>query len=220
MALFLWILAMSATSGKTRSGAITDGPSRAPARAMLKAVGFDDEALAKPIIGVANTWTEIGPCNYHLRDLAEEVKQGIREAGGTPMEFNTVSISDGITMGSEGMMTSLVSREVIADSIETVCFSERFDGVVPIAGCDKSLPGSMMAIARLNIPAVFVYGGSILPGNWEGKPFQLQDVNEGVGKYQVGEIDDATLRAMEIAACPGPGACGGIVTANTMSSIG
>ena len=219
MALFLWILAMSATSGKTRSGAITDGPSRAPARAMLKAVGFDDEALAKPIIGVANTWTEIGPCNYHLRDLAEEVKQGIREAGGTPMEFNTVSISDGITMGSEGMKTSLVSREVIADSIELVARGNLFDGIVILVGCDKTIPGGVMSLVRLNIPGLVLYGGSIAPGRYDGKDVTIQDVFEAVGAHAAGTMTDGELLALENVACPGAGACGGQFTANRMSTV-
>ena len=219
MALFLWIPAMSATSGKTRSGEITDGPSRAPARAMLKAVGFDDEALAKPIIGVANTWTEIGPCNYHLRDLAEEVKQGIREAGGTPMEFNTVSISDGITMGSEGMKTSLVSREVIADSIELVARGNLFDGIVILVGCDKTIPGGVMSLVRLNIPGLVLYGGSIAPGRYDGKDVTIQDVFEAVGAHAAGTMTDGELLALENVACPGAGACGGQFTANTMSTV-
>ncbi len=152
---------MTGTNNQRRSAAITQGPDRAPARAMLKAVGFTDEDLNRPIIGVANTWTEIGPCNFHLRHLAEFMKQGIRRAGGTPMEFNTVSISDGITMGSEGMRTSLVSREVIADSVELVARGNLFDGLVALAGCDKTLPGTVMALARLNIPGLMLYGGTI-----------------------------------------------------------
>ena len=206
--------------GKWRSWETTEGAIRAPHRSMMRAMGLSDRDINQPFVGVASMHNEVTVCNFGIAPLVDEVKRGVSESEGTPFMFGTITVSDAISMGTEGMKGSLVSREVIADSIETVCFSERFDGVVPIAGCDKSLPGSMMAIARLNIPAVFVYGGSILPGNWEGKPFQLQDVNEGVGKYQVGEIDDATLRAMEIAACPGPGACGGMFTANTMSSIG
>src|SRR5256885_3628778 len=154
---------------KKNSAAITEGPSRAPARAMLKAVGFTDEDLRRPIIGIANTWTEIGPCNFHLRELAAAVKRGVREAGGTPMEFNTVSISDGITMGAEGMRTSLVSREVIADSIELVARGNHFDGLVVLVGCDKTIPGAVMAVARLNLPSVILYGGSIAPGSFRGK---------------------------------------------------
>jgi len=204
---------------KRRSAAITEGPSRAPARAMLKAVGFTDTDLKKPIIGVANTWTEIGPCNYHLRDLAEHVKHGIRAAGGTPMEFNTVSISDGITMGSEGMKASLVSREVVADSIELVARGNLFDGIVIMVGCDKTIPGGVMALVRLNIPGLILYGGSIAPGQWEGKDVTIQDVFEAVGSHAAGQITDAQLCALEEAACPGPGACGGQFTANTMSTV-
>ena len=204
---------------KRRSAAITEGPSRAPARAMLKAVGFTDADLKKPLIGVANTWTEIGPCNYHLRDLAEHVKHGIRAAGGTPMEFNTVSISDGITMGSEGMKASLVSREVVADSIELVARGNLFDGIVIMVGCDKTIPGGVMALVRLNIPGLILYGGSIAPGRWEGKDVTIQDVFEAVGSHAAGQITDAQLCALEDAACPGPGACGGQFTANTMSTV-
>ena len=202
-----------------RSAAITEGPSRAPARAMLKAVGFTDADLKKPLIGVANTWTEIGPCNYHLRDLAEQVKIGIREAGGTPMEFNTVSISDGITMGSEGMKASLVSREVIADSIELVARGNLFDGIVVLVGCDKTIPGGVMALVRLNIPGLVLYGGSIAPGQWEGKDVTIQDVFEAVGTHAAGNMTDEQLCALEDVACPGPGACGGQFTANTMSTV-
>ena len=186
---------MSATAGKTRSGAITDGPSRAPARAMLKAVGFDDAALSRPIIGVANTWTEIGPCNFHLRELGQRIKEGVREAGGTPMEFNTVSISDGITMGSEGMRASLVSREVIADSIELVARGHLFDGIVVLVGCDKTIPGGVMALARLDIPGLVLYGGSIAPGRWEGHDVTIQDVFEAVGAHAAGHMTDARLTA-------------------------
>ncbi len=202
-----------------RSAAITEGPSRAPARAMLKAVGFTDADLKKPLIGVANTWIEIGPCNYHLRDLAEEVKVGIREAGGTPMEFNTVSISDGITMGSEGMKTSLISREVIADSIELVARGNLFDGIVILVGCDKTIPGGAMALVRLNIPGLVLYGGSIAPGQWDGKDVTIQDVFEAVGTHAAGQMTDEQLCALEDVACPGPGACGGQFTANTMSTV-
>ena len=202
-----------------RSAAITEGPSRAPARAMLKAVGFTDADLKKPLIGVANTWIEIGPCNYHLRDLAEQVKVGIREAGGTPMEFNTVSISDGITMGSEGMKASLVSREVIADSIELVARGNLFDGIVILVGCDKTIPGGVMALVRLDIPGLVLYGGSIAPGQWEGKDVTIQDVFEAVGTHAAGNMTDEQLCALEDVACPGPGACGGQFTANTMSTV-
>ena len=202
-----------------RSAAITDGPSRAPARAMLKAVGFTDADLTRPIIGVANTWIEIGPCNYHLRDLAVQVKAGIRAAGGTPMEFNTVSISDGITMGSEGMKTSLVSREVVADSIELVARGNLFDGIVILVGCDKTIPGGVMALVRLDIPGLVLYGGSIAPGQYDGRDVTIQDVFEAVGAHAAGRMTDAQLRALENVACPGPGACGGQFTANTMSTV-
>jgi dihydroxy-acid dehydratase len=204
---------------KRRSAAITEGPSRAPARAMLKAVGFTDEDLHRPIIGVANTWTEIGPCNYHLRRLGDDVKTGIRAAGGTPMEFNTVSISDGITMGSDGMRASLVSREVIADSIELVARGNLFDGLVVIVGCDKTIPGGVMALVRLDIPGLVLYGGSIEPGKWEGRDVTIQDVFEAVGSHAAGKITDAQLCDLEDNACPGPGACGGQFTANTMSTV-
>src|SRR5438552_10007207 len=204
---------------KPRSGAITDGPSRAPARAMLKAVGFSDADLKKPIIGVANTWIEIGPCNYHLRELAQHVKEGIRAAGGTPLEFNTVSISDGITMGTEGMRASLVSREVIADSIELVTRGNLFDALVVLVGCDKTIPGGIMALARLNIPGLILYGGSIAPGQYEGHSVTIQDVYEAIGKHARGGMTDAELKSLECAACPGAGACGGQFTANTMALV-
>jgi dihydroxy-acid dehydratase len=186
---------------------------------MLKAVGFDDAALHKPLIGVANTWIEVGPCNYHLRELAERVKAGIREAGGTPMEFNTVSISDGITMGSEGMRASLVSREVIADSIELVSRANSFDAVVVLVGCDKTIPGGVMALARLDVPGVVLYGGSIAPGTWEGHDVTIQDVFEAVGAHAAGKITDTQLLTLENQACPGAGACGGQFTANTMATV-
>ena len=202
-----------------RSAAITDGPSRAPARAMLKAVGFTDADLTRPIIGVANTWIEIGPCNYHLRDLAVQVKAGIRAAGGTPMEFNTISISDGITMGSEGMKASLVSREVVADSIELVARGNLFDGIVILVGCDKTIPGGVMALVRLDIPGLVLYGGSIAPGRYDGRDVTIQDVFEAVGAHAAGRMTDAQLGALEDVACPGPGACGGQFTANTMSTV-
>ncbi len=206
-------------ASERRSAAITEGPSRAPARAMLKAVGFTDSDLARPIIGVANTWIEIGPCNYHLRELAAEVKDGIRAAGGTPMEFNTVSISDGITMGSEGMKTSLVSREVVADSIELVARGNLFDGIVILVGCDKTIPGGVMALVRLDIPGLVLYGGSIAPGRYDGRDVTIQDVFEAVGAHAAGRMSDAQLCALEDVACPGPGACGGQFTANTMSTV-
>jgi dihydroxy-acid dehydratase len=202
---------------RRNSAAITQGPHRAGARAMLKAVGFDDAALNKPIVGIANTWIEIGPCNYHLRTLAEHVKQGIREAGGTPMEFNTVSISDGITMGSPGMRASLISREVIADSIELVSRGNCFDAVVALCGCDKTIPGTTMAVARLGVPGVVLYGGSIAPGTFHGKDVTIQDVFEGIGAHAAGKMSDADLKDLEDHACPGAGACGGQFTANTMA---
>jgi len=202
-----------------RGNPLTTGPSRAPARAMLKAVGFSDADLKKPLIGVANTWIEIGPCNYHLRDLAVHVKAGIRAAGGTPMEFNTVSISDGITMGTEGMRASLVSREVIADSIELVTRGNGFDGLVVLVGCDKTIPGGLMALARLNIPGVLLYGGSIAPGRFHDNSITIQEVFEAVGAHAVGSMSDAEFCAIEDQACPGAGACGGQFTANTMAIV-
>ncbi|HSB74320.1 MAG TPA: dihydroxy-acid dehydratase [Terriglobales bacterium] len=208
---------MSSHNGKRRSAPLVEGWNRAPARAMLHAAGFSREDLKKPLIGVANTWIEIGPCNLHLRDLAEHVKQGIREAGGTPLEFNTVSISDGITMGSEGMRASLISREVIADSIELVGRGNMFDGMVALSGCDKTIPGTVMALCRLEIPSLMIYGGSIAPGNFEGKPVSIQDVFEAVGAHARGTMSDERLGCLEDNACPGAGACGGQFTANTMA---
>jgi dihydroxy-acid dehydratase len=202
---------------KLHSIALTEGPNRAGARAMLRAVGFSREDLAKPIIGIANTWTEIGPCNFHLRQIAEAVKQGVREAGGTPMEFNTITISDGITMGTEGMKASLISREVIADSVELVARGNLFDGLVAIAGCDKNMPGTVMALARLDIPSLMLYGGSIAPGHLNGKDLTIQDVFEAIGSHAAGKLNDAGLEAVEANACPGAGACGGQFTANTMA---
>jgi dihydroxy-acid dehydratase len=204
---------------KPRSGVITDGPDRAPTRAMLKAAGFSDEDLRRPIVGVANTWIEIGPCNYHLRRLAVKVKEGIRAAGGTPMEFNTVSISDGISMGVEGMKCSLISREVIADSIELVARGNHFDALVCLSGCDKTNPGVVMALARLDIPGLALYGGSIAPGHLGNKDLTIQDVFEAVGAYASKRIDANQFLAVENAACPGAGACGGQFTANTMSTV-
>ena len=204
---------------KPNSHVITDGPNRAGARAMLKAVGFTDEDLRRPIIGVANTWTEIGPCNFHLRRLAAKVKEGIRAAGGTPMEFNTVSISDGITMGAEGMKTSLISREVIADSVELVARGNHFDAIIGLAACDKTNPGMLLALARLDIPGLVLYGGSIGPGRYEGRDVTLQDVFEAIGAHGHGKISDAQLHALEDVACPSAGACGGQFTANTMSTV-
>jgi dihydroxy-acid dehydratase len=201
------------------SDVLVRGPHRAGARAMLKAVGFDDEALRKPLIGVANTWIEIGPCNYHLRDLAAAVKDGIRAAGGTPLEFNTVSISDGITMGTDGMRASLISREVIADSIELVARGNAFDALVALCGCDKTIPGTAMAVARLNLPGVVLYGGSIAPGRFQGHDVTIQDVYEGIGAHAAGRMSDGELSDLEAHACPGAGACGGQFTANTMATV-
>ena len=202
-----------------RSRALVHGAERAGARAMLKAVGYDDDALAKPLIGVANTWTEIGPCNFHLRKLALDVKRGIREAGGTPFEFNTVSISDGITMGTEGMKGSLISREVIADSIELVAMSNMLDGVVALSACDKTIPGTIMALIRLDLPSLMLYGGTIYPGVLNGRDIDLVNVFEALGQFQAGEISYDELMDVENVACPGPGACGGQFTANTMAMI-
>jgi|TARA_B100000530_G_scaffold331894_1_gene277338 dihydroxy-acid dehydratase len=208
---------MSTNPLKKHSAEMTDGPSRAPARSMLKAIGYTDEDLSKPIIGVATTWIETMPCNYNQRELAKYVKEGIREAGGTPMEFNTISVSDGVTMGTEGMRGSLVSREVITDSIETVVRGHSFDGLVVLVGCDKTLPAGAMSLARLNLPGLAFYNGSIAPGKIDGRDITILDVFEAVGAHGAGKIDDARLKAIEDAACPGAGACGGQFTANTMA---
>jgi len=204
---------------KSRSSALVDGNNRAPARAMLRASGLKDDDFTKPLIGIANTWIEIGPCNYHLRELAEHVRAGIRAAGGTPLEFNTVSISDGITMGTDGMRASLISREVIADSIELVSRGNLFDGLVVLVGCDKTIPGGVMALVRLNIPGLVLYGGSIAPGQFEGHSVTIQDVYEAVGAHARGKITDKQLKELECSACPGVGACGGQFTANTMALV-
>ena len=204
---------------KLQSYTITQGPDRAPARSMLKAVGFTDEDLKKPIIGIANTWIETMPCNIRLRELAGPVKEGIRAAGGTPMEFNTIAISDGVTMGTEGMKASLVSREVIADSIELTARGYMFDGVIAMTACDKTNPAAAMALLRLNIPGLVFYGGSIMPGKYKDKFITIQDVFEAVGAHASGKINDAELLAIENAACPGAGACGGQFTANTMATL-
>ncbi|HYT69602.1 MAG TPA: dihydroxy-acid dehydratase [Vicinamibacterales bacterium] len=201
------------------NGMITRGPTRAGARSMLKAVGFTDDDLRKPLVGIANTWIEIGPCNYHLRELAIHVKRGVREAGGTPMEFNTISISDGITMGTAGMRASLISREVIADSIELVARGNGFDAVVALVGCDKTIPGAIMALARLDVPGLVLYGGSIAPGQVDGHDVTIQDVYEAIGAHGAGSLDANTLRRIEDGACPGAGACGGQFTANTMAAV-
>ena len=210
---------MTQPAPKPRSHNLIDGASRAGARAMLRASGLRDEDFAKPLIGVANTWIEIGPCNYHLRELAEHVKAGVRAAGGTPLEFNTISISDGITMGTEGMRTSLVSREVIADSIELVTRGNLFDALIVLVGCDKTIPGGVMSLARLNIPGLILYGGSIAPGHFEGHAVTIQDVYEAIGKHARGGMTDAQLKSLENTACPGAGACGGQFTANTMALV-
>ena len=204
---------------KHRSRGITDGRDRSPARAMFKAVGFTDADLAKPLIGVANTWIETMPCNFHLRRLSAKVKEGICAAGGTPMEFNTIAISDGETMGTEGMRASLVSRELIADSIELVCRGQMFDAVVCVVGCDKTIPAAAMAMARMNLPGLVLYGGTIAPGSYRGKDVTIQDVFEAVGANAAGKMSDAELKALEDVACPGAGACGGQYTANTMSTV-
>jgi dihydroxy-acid dehydratase len=184
---------VSDLSSKLRSNTLIQGPHRAGARAMLRASGLKDEDFGKPLVGVANTWIEIGPCNYHLRELAQHVKDGIRKAGGTPLEFNTVSISDGITMGTEGMKASLISREVIADSIELVARGNLFDALVVLVGCDKTIPGGIMALARLNIPGLILYGGSIAPGEFEGHAVTIQDVYEAIGSHSSGKMRDARL---------------------------
>ncbi|MDQ3722583.1 MAG: dihydroxy-acid dehydratase, partial [Actinomycetota bacterium] len=211
---------MSASNGfdpRHRSRALTAGPERAAARAYLHGIGFDAEAMSKPIIGVASTWIETMPCNFHLRALAAKVKEGIRAAGGTPMELNTIAISDGITMGTSGMRTSLVSREVIADSIELVARGHLFDAIVALSACDKTIPGTVMALARLNLPAVMLYGGSIVPGRFRGHDVTIQDVFEAVGAHAAGSMSDEELAELEAVASPGSGACAGQFTANTMA---
>ena len=204
---------------KHRSRGITDGRDRAPARSMFKAIGFTDADLSRPLIGVANTWIETMPCNFHLRRLSAKVKEGIRDAGGTPMEFNTIAISDGETMGTEGMRASLVSRELIADSIELVCRGQLFDAVVCVVGCDKTIPAAAMALARMNLPGLILYGGTIAPGSYRGKDVTIQDVFEAVGANAAGKMTDQELHDLEDVACPGAGACGGQYTANTMSTV-
>ena len=210
---------METTDTRHKSRTILEGRDRAPARAMLRAIGFDDEALSKPIVGVAHTWIETMPCNFNQRRLAERVKEGIRAAGGTPMELNTIAISDGVTMGTEGMKASLVSREVIADSIELVGRGHMFDAVVSIVGCDKTLPGAAMALVRLGVPGVIVYGGSIDPGRFKGRDVTIQEVFEAVGAHAAGRMSDEDLKEIEENACPGAGACGGQFTANTMAMV-
>jgi len=200
-----------------QSRKLTEGPDRAPARAMLKAIGFTSDDLQRPLVAVATTWTETMPCNYHLRTLAERVKEGVRAAGATPMEFNTISISDGVVMGTEGMKASLVSREVVADSIELVGRGHMFDAVIALVGCDKTIPGGAMALLRLNLPGLLLYGGSIAPGRFEGRDVTIQDVFEAVGAHAAGKMSSQSLAQLEDVACPGAGACGGQYTANTMA---
>ena len=202
---------------KQRSSVLIDGPDRAPARAMLRAIGFEDDDFKKPLIGVANTWIEVMPCNFHLRRLSAKVKEGIRAAGGVPIEFNTVAVSDGVSMGTEGMKASLISREVVADSIELVVRGHLFDGLVALSGCDKTIPGTIMAMCRLDVPSVALYGGSIMPGVFQGRDVTIQDVFEAVGAHSAGNMSDEDLLELEKAACPGYGACGGQFTANTMA---
>ncbi len=200
-----------------RSRAVLEGPDRAPARAYYAGIGFDAEALSRPIVGIANTWTETMPCNFHLRGLAERVKRGVRAAGATPMEYNTIAVSDGITMGTEGMKTSLVSREVIADSVELVARGYQFDAVIALSGCDKTIPGCVMGLARLDVPSLMLYGGSIYPGRFRGRDVTIQDVFEAVGAHAAGDMSDEELGELEAVASPGAGACGGQFTANTMA---
>ncbi|MBI4355666.1 MAG: dihydroxy-acid dehydratase [Candidatus Omnitrophica bacterium] len=201
-----------------RSDLVTSGNERAPARAMMRAMGLRDEDFQKPFVGVANTFSEVTPCNVHLNRLAKAVKRGVREAGGVPFEFGTIAVSDGIAMGHEGMKASLVSREVIADSIELVMHAHRYDALVTLTGCDKTLPGALMAMVRLNVPAILIYGGTILPGTFEGHDVTIQDVFEAVGAHAAGKMTAAQLKSVECAACPGEGSCGGLFTANTMAS--
>ncbi len=202
---------------RPRSATVFDGPDRAHSRAYMKGVGFDDEALSRPTIGIANTWTEAMPCNFHLRGLAEHVKEGVRAAGGTPMEFNTVAVSDGVTMGTQGMKASLISREVIADSIELMARGYQFDAIVALCACDKTIPGCAMALARLDVPSVLLYGGSIAPGRWHGRDVTILDIFEAIGAHNAGDISDEELNELEGVASPGAGACGGQFTANTMA---
>ena len=208
---------MTSQLPRPRSGPLTTGPSRAPARSMLRAVGLSEDDLQRPQVGVASSWNEVTPCNVHLNGLATAAKEGVRQAGAVPLEFGTIAVSDGISMGTEGMKASLVSREIIADSVELMMNAEQFDALVAIAGCDKSLPGMLMACARLDVPAAFLYGGTILPGHALGRSLTIQDVFEAVGGHAAGEVSDADLLAIERAACPGAGSCAGMYTANTMS---
>ena len=208
---------MTSQLPRPRSGPLTTGPSRAPARAMLRAVGLSEDDLQRPQVAVASSWNEVTPCNVHLNGLATAAKEGVRQAGAVPLEFGTIAVSDGISMGTEGMKASLVSREIIADSVELMMNAEQFDAMVTIAGCDKSLPGMLMACARLDLPAAFLYGGTILPGHALGRSLTIQDVFEAVGGHAAGEVSDEDLLAIERAACPGAGSCAGMYTANTMS---
>ena len=211
-------MARTAHDMRQRSKNVTEGPERAPHRAMLRATGLRDDDLKKPLVGVASSWNEVTPCNLHLDVDAKDVKAGVRAAGGTPIQFTTIAVSDAIAMGHEGMKASLVSREVIADSVELMVIAEAFDALVAIAGCDKSLPGMMLAIARLNVPAVFLYGGTIMPGKFDGRDVTIGDVYEAVGAHAKGRMTDDDLYRLECTACPGAGSCGGLFTANTMSS--
>jgi dihydroxy-acid dehydratase len=206
------------TDPRSRSRVMIDGPDRAPARSMMRAVGYTDEDFKRPLVGVAHSWIEIMPCNFNQRELAGWVKEGIREAGGTPVEMNTIAVSDGIAMGTEGMKASLISREIVADSIELVTRGHQLDALVCVSGCDKTIPGTVMALARLDLPGLMVYGGSIMPGRFQGRDVTIGDVFEAVGKHAVGKMTDAELRELEGNACPGAGACGGQFTANTMAT--
>src|ERR671937_793515 len=209
---------MARTDGRPRSTQVTEGPARAPARAMLRAVGFSEDDFGKPQVGVASSWNEVTPCNYHLGKLAALAKEGVRQGDAVPVEFTTIAISDAIAMGHEGMKASLISRDVIADSVELVMHAERFDAFVGIAGCDKSEPGMLMAMARLNLPSVYLYGGTILPGTYQGRDVTIQDVFEAVGAHARGSLSDAELLGIERAACPTTGSCAGMYTANTMAA--
>jgi dihydroxy-acid dehydratase len=209
---------MTSRGFRLRSREIAEGPERAPNRAMLRAIGYTDQDFAQPFVGIASTWNEVTPCNFHLNKLTKKVKEGVRAAKGTPFEFGTIAVSDGVAMGTEGMKASLVSREIIADSIEVMVIAERFDALVTVAGCDKSLPSSAMAAARLNLPSVFLYGGTIMPGEFEGHDVTIQDVFEAVGSFSAGKMTAEQLKKLECSACPGEGSCGGLFTANTMAS--
>src|SRR5881296_3339218 len=206
------------TPPRERSKNLIDGPARAGARSMMRAVGYQDGDFRRPLVGVAHSWIEIMPCNFNHRQLAEWAKEGVREAGGTPVEFNTIAVSDGIAMGTEGMKSSLISREVVADSIELVARGHLLDALLCISGCDKTIPGTVMALARMDIPGLMVYGGSIMPGRFQGKDVTIGDVYEAIGKHAVGKMDDKELTELETLACPGAGACGGQFTANTMAT--